>query len=183
MLCPVCKTRKCNAVRLDENLEALRCASCGGHWISRPHYSAWLKGHGDPLPEKPLSAVQLDVQDIVAAKLCPGCRKILLKFRVGHGLDFSLDRCPGCGGVWFDRNEWEALRQKNLHDEIHRIFCTDWQRQVRREEMAAQLDRLYGNRLGMECYERAKEIREWLRGQPQRQAILAFLADDDPYAV
>jgi Zn-finger nucleic acid-binding protein len=183
MQCPVCKTKRCSPVELEENLKAASCETCGGHWISHQNYSTWLKRHGETLPEKPFSEVEFDVGDVQEAKLCPDCRRILLKYKVGHGLDFFVDHCPGCGGVWLDKNEWAALQDKNLHDEIHKVFSTSWQSQIRGDQMASKLDQAYENRFGADSYTRAKETREWIQAHPQKQAILAFLSDDNPYKI
>ena len=183
MQCPVCKTKRCSPVELDQELKAASCETCGGHWISHQNYSTWLKHHGDTLPEKPFPEVEFDVDDVQEAKLCPNCEKILLKYKVGHGLHFFVDHCPGCGGVWLDRNEWQALQDRNLHDEIHKIFSTSWQSQVRGEQMASKLDQAYANRFGIESYAKAKEIRQWLQEHPQKQALLAFLSDENPFKI
>lgn len=96
---------------------------------------------------------------------------------------YYVDHCSTCGGVWLDKNEWNALEAKHLHDEIHRIFSTAWQKEVRREHVADRLDQVYRNRFGAETYTRVNEIRDWLEGQPQREAPQAFLQDPDPYKV
>ena len=183
MKCPVCKTKPCTTMELDDNLNAAACEACGGHWISKGNYTRWLKGHGETLPEKPFSEVQFEVDDVQDAKICPECGRLLLKYKVGHGLDFFLAQCPACGGVWLDHNEWNALQDKNLHDEIHKIFSTRWQNQIRSDQKRETLDKAYANQLGSEAYARAQEMRTWLQDQPQKAAILAFLADDDPYRV
>lgn len=181
MQCPVCKTTSCSAVDLEENLEACTCQHCGGHWLSHANYVKWLEHRGDSPHDKPFSDVELDVDDVTEAKLCPECKRILLKYRVGHGLDFFVDHCLGCGGIWLDKNEWEVLQAKDLHDEIHKMFSTAWQNRVRGDRMIETLDQVYANRFGADTYERAKETREWLQNHPQKQALLAFLSDDDPY--
>jgi Zn-finger nucleic acid-binding protein len=181
MQCPVCKTKHLEPVELEDRLTAAGCGGCGGRWVSRQAYDRWLKGHGDTLPEKPFSEVSVEVGEVGEAKICPDCGRILLKYKAGHGLDFFVDHCGGCGGVWLDRNEWDALRERNLHDEIHRVFSTSWQAQVRGEAMREKLDAVYAARFGAETYGRLKETREWLHEHPQRLALLAFLSDEDPY--
>ncbi len=183
MQCPVCKTQRCEMVDLTENLKAAACPECGGHWISHANYAAWLERHGETLPEKEFSEITFDVDDVAEAKICPDCGKILLKYKVGHGLDFFVDHCSGCGGIWLDRNEWAALQEKNLHDELHKVFSTSWQSQVRGEQMQSRLDQAYANRFGSDDYERAKEVRQWLQDHPQKQALTAFILDENPYAV
>ena len=168
-------------VDLDDDLKAAACDACGGHWVSHQNYSNWLKKQGETLPEKPFSEFEFDVEDVKEAKICTDCNKILLKYKVGHGLDFYLDHCPGCGGMWLDKNEWNALQSRNLHDEIHQIFSTSWQSQIRGDELKEKLDQAYSNRFGAESYAKVKEIRDWLQNSPQKKAILAFLADEDPF--
>ena len=183
MKCPVCKTKNCQTIELEKNLNAATCEACGGHWISRKNYSTWLEKHGETLPEKQFSEFEFDTTDAKDAKLCPDCNRILLKYKVGHGLDFYIDHCSGCGGIWLDANEWNALQDKNLHDEIHKMFSTSWQSKVRGDQMAEKLDQVYKNRLGDETYEKAKATRTWLQDNPQKKAIIAFLSDDNPYEI
>ena len=183
MNCPLCKTCQLEHVELEKNLKADYCKDCGGHWVSSGNYDSWLKQHGPTTPEKPFSEVSFDINDSEKAKICPQCGSLLLKHKVGHGLDFYLDHCVGCGGVWLDMNEWNALKDKNLHDEIHRIFSTAWQKQIRIEKMHDKLDIIYENRFGKEEYEKIKQTREWVQNNPQKLAVLAFLRDKDPYKV
>lgn len=170
-------------VDLDDHLSAATCDGCGGHWLSHGDYESWIKAHGDTLPEKHFSEVTFQVGDVQGAKICPDCGRILLKYRVGHGLDFNLDHCSGCGGVWLDKNEWDALRARNLHDEIHKMFSTSWQAQVRGERMRERLEEAYQNRFGRDAYEKVKDVRAWLQAQPQKSALLAFIADEDPFSI
>jgi len=45
-----------------------------------------------------------------AARLqCPKCRGALETYRF---MDFVLDRCSACGGIWLDQGELEAILQK-----------------------------------------------------------------------
>jgi Zn-finger nucleic acid-binding protein len=183
MDCPVCKTSKIKPVELEKNLTAAACEACGGYWVSSNNYASWLEKHGPSLPEKPFSEVTFEVKEAQEAKICPECRRILLKYKVGHGLDFYVDHCSGCGGVWLDKNEWRALKARNLHDEIHRIFSTSWQRQIKHEEMKEKLEALYVGRFGKADYEKAGEVREWIQKHPHKDALVAFLTEDDPYEI
>lgn len=183
MKCPACNSPLHSRQELHKGLDALICAECEGNWIPNKSYRNWLKEHGETLPEKPFVEIKFDCEDTQSAKVCPECGKILLKYKVGHGLDFYVDHCSTCGGVWLDKNEWKALEAKHLHDEIHRIFSTAWQNEVRREHMADKLDQVYQNRFGAGTYAKVVEMRDWLQAQPQREALLAFLQDQDPYKV
>jgi len=168
-------------VLLADGLKAYVCDKSGGHWISNEDYQAWLKDHGETMPEKTDCEVDLEFQDAKQAKICPECGRILIKYNVGHGLPFFVDHCPGCGGVWLDKNEWEALREKNLHDEIHKIFSSHWQSGIRQDELRIKFATIYEKRFGREGYQNVKHFREWLVTHPQRAEILAYLEAKDPY--
>lgn len=183
MKCPACTASIHSHQEIHKGLTARVCNECGGQWISHKAYKNWLAAHGDTLPEKPFVEIKFDPEDTHTAKVCPECGKILLKYKVGHGLNFYVDHCSTCGGIWLDKNEWDALEAKHLHDEIHRMFSTSWQNEVRREQMAEKLDQVYQNRFGPKTYAKVIEMREWLQSQPQQEALLAFLRDQDPYTV
>lgn len=177
MKCPACHSKHTVSVSLTDNLRACKCERCGGHWIPSKHYEAWQKSLTEILPGKPFTEVEIEVKDHAGAKLCPECGKILLKYKVGHGLDFFVDHCTACGGIWLDQNEWQALAAQNLHDEIHRIFSTAWQKQIRQETLAQTMESVFKNRFGEETYHKAKDIRAWLNAHPRKDELMAFLKD------
>ncbi len=181
MQCPVCKTGILKKIQLEEELTAMSCESCVGIWLSSTSYFEWLKKHGPTFPEKPFAATDYEVKDTVEAKICPECHKILGKYKVGHGISFYLDHCSGCNGVWLDKNEWEVLKSRNLHDEIHRIFTTSWQYQVRREEIARKWRMCYEQKFGELDYARIREVREWIHAHAQCGLLLSYLTAEDPY--
>ena len=175
MKCPVCKTKRLTVVELDESLKADTCEECQGNWLSEKHYASWLQKHGDILPEKCATDTTIEINDVQTAKICPDCGHILLRYRVGHGTDFYIDRCSACGGIWLDKNEWDALKDRNLHDEINGVFSSDWQQNVRREETQQALELLYEKRLGAPDHQKATDIKEWIDGHSEKSMILAFL--------
>ena len=184
MKCPVCKKDSLIRTDLEKDLSANACNKCGGHWIPSDKYLHWIEKHGSMLPEQPpFDEISFQVEDKMQAKLCPNCGRILIKYRVGHGLDFFLDHCNSCNGVWLDKHEWNVLKSRNLHHEIHRIFTTSWQKQIREEEVLKSLEKLYTEKFGKEDYDEIKRIRQWIRQHSQRSALLAYLNDDDPYKV
>ena len=137
-------------------------------------------------------------------RICPETGTLMTRYKVGHGFEFSVDR--SAAGIWFDVNEWEALRSRNFHDEVHLIMTAPWQAKVRREALeqvihekqAAQqvpekdfeaahdepsgLEAAFRARfavlLGPEVMERAEEIKSWLDQQPARREILTYLLHD-----
>lgn len=193
MQCPVCKKHMMNPVDLAPDLSGLGCGECAGVWIARTQYDRWRARQPGDLPEPPAAAkgsvadtqktVQVAVADTHKTKICPQCGHLLLPYRVGHGLSFSIDYCGACGGVWCDRSEWDAIMARNLHDNLHDIVSANWQASVRRSDVQEAIEQTYKRLLGAD-YGKASDLRVWLREQPQsqRSVILAFLSDNKPQA-
>ena len=143
-------------------------------------YWKWLKAHGESLPEKPLEdAEQFDVADSTNAKLCPECGHFLSRKRVGHGVNFQIDRCATCGGFWFDKNEWEILKNRNLHDDVHFIFSSAWQHRILDEDLRETYSKRIEIILGQQDWTKARDFKRWTASHPERNTIMAFLADLD----
>ncbi|NCC62740.1 MAG: hypothetical protein EOM12_17810 [Verrucomicrobiae bacterium] len=84
---------------------------------------------------------------------------------------------------WLDKNEWEALKAKNLHDELYKVFSTKWQHQIREDHLREKLNQVYIKRFGEDVYKKLIDVREWIQAHPQKAALMAYLADDDPYSL
>lgn len=178
MNCPVCGMATLMAVEDDDQLRSLRCTSCKGQWIPASRYWEWIERHGQNLPERAADEDDepLAVQETQRIKTCPECRHFLIRYRVGHGLNFAIERCSACGGLWFDANEWDLLKQRNLHDDVHYIFSASWQLRAQREEEAKQRDARLLRQLGQADFAEVTRMRNWLDGHARRSAILAYLA-------
>ena len=178
MLCPVCKTVALNNEILLPNLTAKSCNQCGGRWIQSFQYWKWLETLGSFSTEKPSTTTNnLPVEDSSAGKLCPECGHFLSHKKVGHGVDFHLDRCGNCGGIWFDKNEWEILQSKNLHDDVHFVFSTAWQKQIHEDEIEQTQEQRFEKILGPDDYQKTKEIAEWINSHPNKSTILSYISD------
>ena len=180
MHCPLCKDQPLNSMTLELDLPAVSCSDCGGVWVSRANYDAWRAKQPASIPENP-APVMMEFSDTHKAKFCPECRHLLLPYRVGHGLPFSIDYCGACGGAWFERNEWEAIKAKSLHGNLHDIISDHWQVAVRQSEMQEKIEQTYKRQLGS-AYDKAAELRDWLRQQPRKSLLLAYLSGTKPDA-
>ena len=176
MKCPVCKTVELSLSTLESNLTSRHCDHCGGNWIPSFEYWKWREAHKENLPEQDAAPHAPNPSTgVLIAKLCPECSRILIKFRVGRGVNFSLDQCGNCGGIWFDKDEWEALKARNLHDDVHTIFTAPWQSQVRSEESRRKQEQIYVNKFGAEGFEEVRRMKEWIDEHPRKQEIIAYL--------
>jgi Zn-finger nucleic acid-binding protein len=178
MKCPVCKSSYLHSLETEELPQRLVCDDCGGIWIKAFQYWKWLEAHGANLPERPSEeSTKLPVADSTKAKLCPECGHILTRRMVGHGIDFQIDRCGTCGGIWFDKNEWEILKSRNLHDDIHFIFSSAWQHRIIEEQQKKTYEKRIETILGNPDIVKLKDMKLWIAGHPKRTTMMAFLSD------
>jgi Zn-finger nucleic acid-binding protein len=179
MTCPSCEASLVQST-LEAGLPSQACPKCFGQWVGAESYRTWLRRRrASPDVTEP-TAAPVAIADAQHARLCPSCGRIMLRYRVGHGVEFFLDTCGMCNGIWFDQNEWPALKGRSLHDDLHLIFTEPWQAEIHRAEARKHLEALYRKRFGAE-YDEVVRVRAWLKDHPQRASILAFLTDPEPF--
>jgi len=183
MKCPVCKIDSLSSITLVEDLPANQCPNCGGMWIDSNAYLAWWKGKGEDMPVIRTEASMDPAWDVDELKLCPNSGHIMARYQILPDTEFYLDRCGHCNGIWFDKNEWDALVERNLHDNVNEFFTRPWQEHLHAAETRSRLEKLYLEKFGAEDYERIKRIREWLEDHPRKGMMFAFLQADDPYKI
>jgi Zn-finger nucleic acid-binding protein len=162
---------------IEPGLTAYECPQSGGFWIPLSAYTAWQEKHLslNTVPSAPITPVQDDSGR--RALVCPESGRLLLRYRVGHGLPFHVERSPATGGVWLDKGEWEALKSKGLHTSLHLIFTAGYQRQVRSAEYDQSLTETFRDRIGATDFARVSEFGEWLAEHPKRRDICCYLME------
>jgi len=183
--CPVCKSVNLESSQFENSLPVLHCPSCGGSWLRANEYALWLKsqepGTFDESKVKEASK-QFPVTESNKTAVCPDCGHFLRKYKVGATVGFHLDRCNHCNGIWLDKNEWESLKAADLHNEINQVLTKPWQQHIMDKATALKFDATYLQKFGESDYARIKEIREWLQDHPNRNTLIAFLLDQDPFS-
>ncbi len=182
--CPICKSLL-DAAYLEDALPVMNCNSCGGSWIRANEYSFWLKSQkpGSFDEDKGREASErYPVLESNKAVVCPDCGHLLRKYKISAKVDFHLDRCSNCNGIWFDKNEWQSLKLADMHDEINKIFTEPWQQHIQSQESASKFEAMYLQKFGEEDYQRVKDIRAWLQSNPNRNELIAFLLDKNPFS-
>jgi Zn-finger nucleic acid-binding protein len=179
MKCPACKQAAFETRALDRGLSSNHCTNCHGNWISGQQYWDWLREKGENLPETAPGDQAPQVADSTNAKTCPSCGRWLVRYKVGHGLAFSVEHCGGCDGVWLDAKEWDALKARNLHDDLQFICDSLWQKNVHKDEVSKLLETRFAKSLGPD-FDKAREVRDWITNHPNRAVLLAFLVDHLP---
>jgi len=183
MNCPVCKSAPVNLNKLESALSSLSCGRCGGNWIPGAQYWKWLEDHGANLPEVEVQTNELPVAETSEHIDCPECKWRMVKYMVGRGTGFSLDHCHSCKGLWLDKNEWEVLRKRNLHDDLNAMLTEFWQSEALKEERGKRLERINLNKFGANDYAEIRRVRAWLDGSDKKHELLAYLTDDDPLSL
>ncbi|CAM2069857.1 Zf-TFIIB domain-containing protein [Sulfidibacter corallicola] len=180
MKCPICRHQSMVTVNLEDGPKAYHCGACEGDWIMANDYEYWLASR-EVAEESAHPLTQFEIQDSPVPKLCPTCRQILFKYRVRQDIQFHLDHCRGCGGVWFDKDEWKVLRSVNLHDEFYKIFTRAWQEKLKQLDQRDNFAKLYRDRFGEDDYAELRKIKAWVEAHPHQQLILGYLTSEDPY--
>lgn len=181
MNCPVCKYNSLKITEIEPNLFSEVCEKCSGKWISSKNYHNWLESKGEILPEIPAEHdSERTIPQFELARLCPVDRRILIKYKIGHNIPFTIDRCGNCAGVWLDKDEWETLKSRNLHDELNIVFTDPWQEQVQRDEMRKNLGKIYEDKFGADDYRKIRDFKIWLDSHEKQGEILAYLKDPNP---
>ena len=164
-------------IQLAADLPAFECSDCHGRWIRYGDYLGWRERQAadvpvtPPDPDTPAWAPEL----ATPARRCPDCARFLTRYRVGHGIPFTLDQCNQCNGVWLDAAEWETLEARGLHDDLHEMFGPGWQHGVRTEEQRLLTEAQFTRQLGESDFARLREFGTWLAEHPRASEALAYL--------
>lgn len=180
MNCTRCKQGILQPGFLDDLFPARTCNGCGGSFILLKDYLHWRDKHPDhvftdakvePIPDAPKHAF-----------LCPVTGALMVPYRISKSSQHRLDLSPKINGIWLDKGEWGLLKAEGLAGSLNRIFTDPWQRKIREEAAKEVFASLYQNQFGEVDYSRLGEMRAWIWKHPRRDALLAYLNDDDPYS-
>jgi Zn-finger nucleic acid-binding protein len=172
--CPVdgaSLTRK----EVEPGLPTYHCGKCDGDWLRFGDYLNWRDRQPGEVPEQPAVPDGEPAAFLTSSvRRCPDCDYLLTRRGVGHGVRFTLDRCGNCNGVWLDGSEWETLRKRGLHDNVHQMFGPGWQFRARSGERRDQLDAQFERQLGPD-FARTREFADWVAEHPRRSEIMAYI--------
>lgn len=176
MKCPNCKANQLVKKEIEGGPQVLECPSCGGFWVKSFEYWKWKCEHREEETSKE-NGEELKSVERNEAKLCPECSKILRRYEVGKGMDFSLDRCNSCGGIWFDKNEWAIIKGHGLDSDINKIFGLHWQNEILKQKLTLGKEKILENIFGKEELEELKRVKKWIYEHKNSAEIMAFLTN------
>ncbi|HSY18649.1 MAG TPA: zf-TFIIB domain-containing protein [Candidatus Acidoferrales bacterium] len=164
---------------IEPGLSVYTCPKSGGVWIPYQNYLAWKQR----LPAVPAAAptgyAPVPADDSTRrALVCPESGRLLVRYKVGHGLNFHIDASTVTNGVWLDQGEWEALKDKGLHAQLNHIFTASYQREIRSAEYEQKLAKTFSDRIGAADFKKVTDFKTWLVNHPKRRDICCYLLDN-----
>lgn len=169
--CPVCPRTGLRHTLISDTLPGHACESCGGILMSLVAYRRWRETLG---PQSTSSQDVHPVADTETAITCSKCKRLMTKYRISADAPNRIDLCPGCEDVWLDQGEWDLVESLAGSDHLAEIFTQPWQRRIRLET-GERAEELRLREKFAEDYDRISAFRDWFRGHPARDEIIAFL--------
>ena len=178
--CPKCKdqplTAGSPAPGLSEDHEVLQCSTCHGTWLSRTAAEQMVADGEAPAEIDELTAPRNDADRRTG--VCPHGHGIMLRARVHLSEPFYLERCPHCGGIWFDAGEWNRLAGSYLLDHLQDFWNPAWQHRMRRQQDHQKYQERLRDELGEEVFARLARLARDLKEHPRKARALAFLRQE-----
>ncbi len=182
MKCPNCHSAMKRELK-EDRVPVYQCVACEGTWVSSSEYADWVESQSEVPVVEEISQESINLPVLGPRKplLCPDCGRIIRRYKIWPNLDFYLDRCGGCNGIWFDQHEWAVFNEHWSVRNLNLFFTDEWQQKLKKEEMASRFEEMYLERLGERDYSRIKEIRSWIYSNPNKEQLIAYLIDHSPY--
>ena len=189
MDCPKCKETNLKSIELQDNLSAYQCSKCEGNWINGEGYKIWQSSQISQLndninkknKDQDLQWIDQEIDNFTPsdfdtkAAFCPECSQYLSRGKVSINPPFYLERCPQCKGIWCDGNEWEALKQLNLHFQLDNIFSSEWQSLVRNLQSQQQEKQALIDKIGKKLATHIFALGDLLAKHPYGDFAVAYL--------
>lgn len=179
--CPKCQKTGLRLVGLESGRRAqdeppgiATCAYCAGYWAQRGDTEVAVE---DPA-ERFESVPEHDPAADLKAGLCPFGHGILIRARVPLEPGFFLDRCMKCGGIWFDRGEFERLAIASFFEELPLLWNLSYQRETRKREREEREEKWLADNLGEELLASVRAVGKALRGHPFRNTAIALIREE-----
>jgi len=167
MKCPKCITTELK--QTGYNAPSF-CPACGGMWL--------LPGSRTEIPgmtvESTEEAPATDNPDSKTG-LCPSGHGIMIRARIDLDEPFFLEKCTACGGIWFDKGEWQRIAETNLADNLSVIWSASWQRKQSKEKNRESFLAMNRSLLGDPVFTALMDLAETLKNHPEKDRALALL--------
>jgi len=171
MDCPKCKDVK---LRRNGYGSPDSCQKCGGMWLE----FAKIPGFFEQISFEEPKEFSVNVNDGKTG-FCPSGHGLMTRAKVeDNESPFYLEKCSSCGGVWFDKDEWQRIIENNLVECLSDIWCSSWQTQQRKEKSRNSYLKTNKNIFGEEVFEKILELAELLKGHHEKGRAIALLQEE-----
>ena len=170
MKCPKCKTA--DLKKPDYN-SPWDCETCGGIWLmdlENANFPGILTEESDHPP----GTANHDNKTGV----CPSGHGIMIRARVDIDKPFYLERCTACGGIWFDKGEWQRIAENNLAQHLTNIWSLSWQRSQRKAKNRENFLKTNQDLLGENIFQSIMALTEKLKDHPEKERAVALLQQE-----
>ncbi len=176
LCCPKCPGEPLESLSLPAGAggSAHACEACHGFWVRGAELEALC--HCQALTERDAALGRPGATDAKVVQ-CPDGHGLLRRTRVTVKDPYFLDRCPRCGGVWFDAGDWARLSQDGLLTHLSDVWSPAWRDKLSKEQERAAWEEDLRSKLGDEVFETLRALPEQLTTQEQRALALAYLSE------
>ncbi len=105
-VCPKCKKPSLANFNTSEGVLVDFCDECFGIWFDKDELANYIELSKD-IPELKEMKAKAQKTDLV----CPKCNGALEELPFSSQTDILVDRCDGCGGIFFDAGEIVAAEK------------------------------------------------------------------------
>ena len=167
MKCPKCKTVELKKPGYNS---PHFCEACGGMWL--------MAGELSELPDMTLEQIENapapDSHDQKTG-MCPSGHGIMIRAKVDIDEPFFLEKCTACGGIWFDKGEWQRIAENNLAENLSNIWSVSWQRKQSKEKNRESFLSMNQTLLGDPVFAAIMALAEDLKDHPEKDRAIALL--------
>jgi Zn-finger nucleic acid-binding protein len=167
MNCPKCKTHRLH--KKDYNASAT-CPNCGGMWLESRKIPTFIESSEGSTEADSGKAVNDGKTGI-----CPNGHGIMIRARIDTQEPFYLEKCPHCGGIWFDKGELREIISNNVADNLDDFWCKSWQVRHRKETSKQRYYEINKRLLGEDIFDRIIRLSELLKIHPEKGRAIALL--------
>lgn len=177
MNCQVCKKGQFEFKEIHNNLKAKECNSCNGIWISYSNYNKYLELNPPMIEDINFANLEpcSNDNDSLDAKICYDCGAILVKTMVGFDINFYVDRCPSCHGIWLDNGEWDKLSKNHIENLINFFFTDYWKNRIFDYNKEKRWKQLLQREVGSGNLLKIFDFIDWLKKQDKKENIIAYI--------
>jgi Zn-finger nucleic acid-binding protein len=110
--------------------------------------------------------------------ICPSGHGIMIRARIDIAEPFFLEKCSLCGGIWFDRGEWQKIVNSNFARNLNELWCRSWQARQRRDSSRQSYLESNKKLLGEGVYNEIMLLAQTLKDHPEKGRALALLQQE-----